>query len=734
MPADGDAPQDPTPGDSDGCQDSRYDQAGCSAEADTSNVFSGSAHSLAQVGRVYGDVIYHLPPVPSARRDIPHQIPANDRWFTNRRTELARLDTLFGSDGGPRIVLVTGARGVGKTALARRSASARTGWLAGGEVYVDFAELRSHFGAKAAVGEALANCLCDLGVPQALLPTSLSARTSLFRTRTAQVPMLVVLDDVTDPAQVRPLVPTAIGSVVVATCDRRIAELVSEDGAEVLIVDPLDEGHGRGLLADLCPQQVAEADPADVDALVRLCGGLPIALRVAASRLRTDRGLRVVDLLHEVDTGLEALSVEDGVSVAAVLTSAYQALPEGARQAYQVFGAAAGLELTAETVALALGVPLRAARTILSALVAANLVEEHPGRRYLWYPLVARHAAEQVSDEDAEFVKAALRRLVRHHLTHAMAADTIVMGQRLRYARLDDVLDGAPRPLAGATRAQALEWLADRGHDLLATARLAVRLGDDQAVWQLAEALAALYLNRRRPYDLVAVCDLGIEAAQRLGRAEIAARLQCVASRGHLDLGRLSVARQYLDAALAFAETAHDLRLLASVWEFRGRLADAEPDRTVAISAYTKSLEYNNAAGEVRGAAIARYFLGRVLDEAGHPDQALAHLSKAIPELRASHDERMVARVQLAAGLALSHLGQDHEGSVVLREAISVLDLHGLWHYEVQALEALAEVAGRLGDPREVRTCLTRAIAILDRSDAPEAQRLRAKLAASPEP
>ena len=711
--------------------------------AAVANDFSGSASVVGQFGRVYGDVHFGAPlPV---ERPVPHQVPAGNRWFANRRLELAALDAAYDPAARGRVVLLTGGPGFGKTELVRHWSASAEGRFTGGELYLDLAATRSSAAVSTAVGDALAEGLLGLGVAEASLPTTLAARASMFRTRTATAPVLVVLDDVGEAAHVRSLIPTAPGSMVVATCGRRLEELVGLDGADLHVVEPLDAGHALELLSALCPAQVAAADPADVRMLVDLCGGVPIALRVAAARLRTDRGLRLVDLVEQVRADLGALALGEDTSVTAVLTATYRVLPADAQRVYRIFGAAEGLELTGPAVAAALDVTPEAAGAVLSVLLATNLVEERPGHRYRWYALTARHAADQAAGDPDQGVEPALRRLVRSYLVGAMTADVTVMGDRLRYGRLDQwsgetragTVGADPAAQADAAekadtaRSRALRWLAAERHNLRHTVHLAVRLDDDVSAWQLTEALAALYLNRRSPAELVQVCVTGIGAALRLGRGEVAARLRCLASRGYTDLGQLTEARTCVDAALAFADDGRYPRLLASVWEFRGRVAAAEGDLPGAVTEFRRSLAANEAIGEARGAAIARYFLGCALDTDRRPDEALEPLAVAEQALREANDDRMAARVRLATGEALAHLGRAQEARVALREAVAVFAALDLRHYEVQGLSALAGVAVRLGDPAEARQCLARARTLVDEAD-PRVPQLRADLAALP--
>jgi tetratricopeptide (TPR) repeat protein len=693
--------------------------------ARVSNDFSGSAHSVAQIGSVVGTVMFGLPPV-TYGDETPHQVPAGDRWFVDREEHQARLPTPGLDAEGVRVMLVTGLRGVGKSALIRQWVDTAEARFTGGELYIDFASLRSRLGPGAAVGGGIAVGLRGLGVPESLIPTELEDLANLFRTRTARRPLLVVLDDVTEPAQVLPLIPRAPGSAVVVTSDRRLTALVSGAGAEVIVVGPLDAVHGRELMLAIGGQSVAEADPGDVASLVGLCGGLPVVLRVAAARLRTDALLSVADLVADLTDDVDALTPGGEESVTSVFTLAYQALPASSARLYRAFGE---LSLTRELAAVMLDVPVRVGGEALSALVAANLVaanlvaanlvEEQSGRRYRLHALVARHAIDQAEESSAE-VAEALRRLLQHYLQYGHAADEVIMGQRLRYGDLAAVPPGADGPLRGATKADALDWFSAEHDNLVRLLRAAVGEGWNGLVWPLAEAMSALYFNRRRPHDMIEVCRLGAVAARAEGRRDVEARLRSLASRGYLDLGHAEAARGELDAALGLVAESEDLRLRASIWEFRGRYFDQVGDAESAQEAYKRSLGDDLAAGEPRGAALARYFLARSLQAQGRYAEARTLAERAVEQFsngaEFDRDERMAARAQVTLGTVLFNLGERASASSLVSSAVEALDGLGAWHYEVEGLEILATMVAEAGLPDLARTCLLRAIGLLEAS------------------
>ncbi|WP_213453514.1 NB-ARC domain-containing protein [Rhizomonospora bruguierae] len=701
-----------------------------------SNEFSGSgsAGAVVQAGYHLGDVIVSLPPALPRVARVPRQVPASDRYFVNRVRELDRLDGLGlpAPAGGAllRISVLSGLPGVGKTALARRIAERVGARFPGGELFVDFAALRSEVGGEAAVGEALAGCLRDLGVDGQHIPAGAAERVNLFRTCTAELAVLVVLDDVTEPRQVRALLPKAPGSVVVATSAYRVGEL-QLDGAELLMIDPLDEVSAREALVAVCGTDRFGGEPALVSELVELCAGLPIALRVAAARLVVEPTLSVAEFVAELREGLDALSLDGSSGVSMVFTAAYQALPDDAARVYRVGGLVPGLEFDAEVAAALLGVPVPRARAAVGALRAANLVEELPQGRCRFFGLVSRHAADRGrTDEPPQTAERALEALADFYLVRAAYADRAVMGvRRFRLADHEQLRTETGDPFTGGA-AGAQGWLSRERASLMAVLRLCADRGWPQRVWQLAEALAALYLNERRPHELIDVCRLGAMAGQQVGRVDVEARMRTLASRALLDLDQLDRARDELDLALTLAERCGNPVLLASVWEFRGRYLD-KTDPQQAIAAYQQSIAANQQAGGPdgrRGAALATYFLGCSLDATGQHEQAITPLTQALNELRAMDDGRMAARALASLGTAYAHLGQDERAAQALVEAVQVLAARGASHYEAQALETLATVAERLGDQQAAEQSLTRAAQILDATHNPHADELRARL------
>lgn len=220
------------------------------------------------------------PAMPAPRAPVglqlarPSQLPPDGPPLHGRDAELRTAQAFLSSGGhtGPAVVQVVGPPGVGKTsfcvALAHRCRSDHPD----GQLYL---RLSVPGGGSASSWTALGGFLRALGVPNEQLPESVDARRQLFRERTADRRILVVLDDVVDLQQVMDLLPGA-GGVLVAS-RRRLALPMR---AATTTLRPLTPQQARQSLAEL-----RTTDSPALDELVELCEGLPLLLAAAAARL-----------------------------------------------------------------------------------------------------------------------------------------------------------------------------------------------------------------------------------------------------------------------------------------------------------------------------------------------------------------------------------------------------------------------------------------------------------------
>jgi tetratricopeptide (TPR) repeat protein len=707
-----------------------------------------------QGSHIHGGITFNVQSAPLADLDRPDQVPVVTVPFSNRTAELAFLDEVLGTraggSGSVGVGVLDGLPGVGKSTMAWRWADMARGRFPDGQLYVDFADLRDGSApvtsAGADVSEALARCLRSLPGSGESIPSSLAERTNLFRSRSANLRILLVLDDVNQPAQVRALIPKGTGSAVLVTSHGRLGELAM-DGARLLSVKPLDAHGGLALLKDRCGAGAVEAEAEAAERLVELCGGLPVALQIVAARLLADEGLTMAELAAELDdetVRLAGMALEgEEFSVSAVLGPSYRLLAPDAARLYRLLGWLPTSTFDAGVASVAADIDTRSAKRLLRVLAKASLVDVMGDGRYRMHNLVRLHARERGAEEEPETEYAALtERVGTHYLVLTAFADRAMREDRLRIAGLSALLRDADNPFAAADGPSPLEWMDTERPAILAVLRTAAGHGLHTVVWPLAEAFTALFLHRRYLGAWKESLELGAEAAAAASASagtaeEVAlataaeARLRSLLSRPLLDLGENDRAGAELERAAALAEEAGDLVVRASVLEFLGRYRDLyEPSRSV--ETYQLSLELNERAGETRGAAIAVFFLGCAQDARGDHAEAMVTLRRARQDFAAREepDRRMAARVSAAIGVVHDHLGETREAIRELREAVRVLgEEEGATHYEAQALEQLADIAERTGEREDlVRENLRRAVEIYEAAGNLRAETLRRRL------
>lgn len=446
---------------------------------------------------------------------VPRELPAPVPGFVGRRSQLAELNRIAASAGqeaGLAIAAICGGGGVGKTALAVHWAHRRAADFPDGQLYID---LRG-FSAREPVApvDALGRFLHALGVEPDRVPSGVDERASRYRTLLAGRRMLVVLDNAVSAEHVRPLLPGSATCMVVVTSRDSLAGLVAADGAQRIQLDVLAESEGVNLLRALLADRV-DAQPKQAYALVRLCGGLPLALRVAAevAASRPDEPLRsIVAELGADQDKLELLDAGDGPNtIRSVLSWSYRRLSSGAARLFRLLGAEPGPDLSLTAAASLAGVSLATGRRLVGELTRAHLLTEVAPGRYTLNPVLRAYASELLENEAAHDRRPAMRRLLDHYVHTADRADRALDPTRCRVKLVEKspgvVVSEVP------TAAKARAWFAAEHQSLLAAVRLGRDFGFADHSWQLAWAMAT-YLDRSGGWlDWAAVNTVALQAA-----------------------------------------------------------------------------------------------------------------------------------------------------------------------------------------------------------------------------
>ncbi|GAA0221290.1 hypothetical protein GCM10010492_19260 [Saccharothrix mutabilis subsp. mutabilis] len=635
------------------------------------------------------DEVTVVTPAPPARMKRPRQLPPAPHGFVNRRREIERIEAAAtgGGERGAAIVVLSGMAGVGKTACALQWAHRHADRFDGGHLFADLDGYRHHGGI--AVTDVAGAFLRALGVPWDYIPPDLPERVALFRSLTARSRVLVVLDGADHAAQIRSLVPTSPGSVVLATSRRRLSGLAI-DGAHTVELRPLDDEHGATLVAHMVRDDRVHHDPSATRRLVDLCAGLPIALKVVGAELgRLERWTvaRYAQHLSDDRKRLSRLSVEGDHLVEHVFDAAYDDLSAPARRMYRVLGLHPGGDFDAGVAAAMADTPAAEAEEQLAALRAVNLVEEHAADRYRFHDLVRLHAAHRAEREGADERDDVRRRAVEWYLLGAAAADRAVLGPA-RWRLADHDLRPWPVEFDAGS---GMEWFETERTNLLAAVRLAADIGLHTAAWQLCEALWAFYHSRKHYADWIEAHRIGAESAAAVGARAAECRLRNQLARAHVELRDFEAAKAELSRA---ERVIADNGLgRAMVHESYGLLLREQERYDDAAREFESALLISRRLGDPRAIGVQAYQFGDALVRAGKAALALPVLEEARRLLERLRDEMSTARVHIALGRAYEALRRVADARRVLTAAIATTRSRRQPVKEAQALEVMVVIA-----------------------------------------
>ncbi len=704
---------------------------------------------------------------PAAAPLRPAQLPANVPDFTGRAAFVRELSEVLASASGPEaqvmaVSALAGIGGVGKTTLAVHVAHTARSAFPDGQLYVDL----QGAGARSAEPETvLGSFLRALGTADSAIPDTLEERAALYRSVLDGRKVLILLDNARDAAQVRPLLPGTAGCAALVTSRVRMVDLA---GAHLVDLDVMSPEEALTLFSKIVGEERVTSEREAALDVVAACGFLPLAIRIAASRLASRRTWTVSVLaakLADERRRLDELQAGD-LAVKATFELGYGQLEPAQARAFRLLGLADGPDISLAAAAAVLDLPVDDTEDLLESLVDTSLLESAAPGRYRFHDLVrlyARACAERDEQPPSER-EAALSRVLDFYLTTAAQVFAIERpGDRL----IDHLEPTQYGGLHFDDRQDALDWLYSEANSLLSTARQAVQ-GDSlrrgvDLLWA-AKDLGESGANSKQ-YASAAIAAK--EAARSAGDRRAEGRARTALINVHLVAGRYAEAEEEASRAVELARTVGDS--IALYWAsndrgiialIQGRNNDAEAHLLTAIDGSRKDgnapleasalcnlsrvrLAMGNTAHAVELAlegiriydrlgltlrlANARYALGLAYTSAGRDSEALTELTEALRIFRAN-------RQRLWEGTAHFRIAQAHfaarspaNAAQHAEQALAVGCIGGD-RTRANVLTTLGESLDALGQVDRARACWREALFLYEQTGAAEAEGVRARL------
>ncbi|MFE2875803.1 BTAD domain-containing putative transcriptional regulator [Streptomyces roseus] len=603
-----------------------------------------------------------LPGPPRPRTPV-NELPGVTGVLVGRGRERALLAAPFPPDA-VGVSAVDGIAGVGKSALVVRAAQESRDQYPDGCLFVD---LGAHGPGRQRLSpqRVLRRLLRTIGTADSEVPADLDELTAAWRAATGSLRLLLVLDDALASAQIRPLIPAGPGSMVIVASRQRLAGL---DADRRITLEPLGPDDAQALLGHLVGEERTARERPATRELARLCGGLPLALRIAGTRLQTRpvwTFAHLVDRMADDDRRLGELRAGDR-SVEAAFRLSYEQLTPAQQQGFRVLGLTPTSEFDALTPAAMTGRPAREAEQLMEGLVDTSLVQQpHPGR-YRLHDLVRVHA----------------RRLAEASPAEAGAARTAVLRLYVDAGRSSSDWGSGGFPTGPAATgafadwSEASRWLNAADAELADVVGHAAGLGEaDLACW-IAEALTDHFVRR----------------------------------------GRYHEGRTALEIALPQAERADDRRMVPALRNCMGVLGIYQGEPAAARATFAEALVLSRRLADRREEARALTGTGTAELNAGRPDLALAPVTAAVQLARRLEDEWLVAMALCVLGTAYRALGRTEEALRCLDEAAVRAEANGRPTMISRTLSCAAEVHLGLGRFAEAKELLRRAAQLVERA------------------
>ena len=628
---------------------------------------------------------------PAPRSFLPRDIAE----FTGRADELRRLRQQPLEPNAPSISVIDGMGGVGKTSLAVHLAHLLAADYPDGQYFVDLAGFSEQAEPMSPV-QALDLLLRFDGMAPELIAPDLEARSAQWRSSLAGRKVLILLDNAADPTQVRSLLPASAESRVLISSRRRMAEL---EGAVALSLDIMTEADAVALFCRIAgPERVAD-EPEAVRSAVELCGHLPLAIQIAAARLRERSSWRVsylVDQLRDNETRARILAAGDR-DVMNIVAWSYRHLTARQQRLLGLLSLHSGPDFDASATAALADLPVYQVQEDLDKLFELNLLKQHVADRYHLHDIVrdcSRRLLDAMTAGRAE-ASDAVGRLADYYL---WSAGNWCDALSTTSPRFVPEVERRPEPARTAVDAKdAMGLLETEFRSIVATLRLAADFELHSRVWQTMRTLHPYFSALNYPAEWEAWFELGRLAARAAG--SLTGEAACLAGLAEVQHahGSLTEAVRLSERVLELSRQAEDRVAEIAQLNRLGRIHRTARDLEQARVRYGEAWYAARELGDSHLQAGLTNNLAVLSQEMGDTEEALRYF-------RAAHALRGQSQAPGAEAATLNNIGLasvvlgDWEGAAVsYQQSLELSRGGGVERSEALALVGLCIVCRATG-------------------------------------
>ncbi|TQL75880.1 DNA-binding SARP family transcriptional activator [Stackebrandtia endophytica] len=629
---------------------------------------------------------------------VPAQLPASPRGFSGREEDVSAVVEHAGTAG---VVVVDGMAGVGKTALAVHAAHRLANEYPDGQLFID---LRGYADGvpPTTPGQALAQLLRSLDVE---VPDNSQDRPAAWRTALAGRRILLVLDNAHVIDQVLPLLPGGSGCATIITSRRKLVHLVD---AFPVSLDVMEPDQAAAIFA--ADTGTDPSSPA-VHGIVDACGRLPLALRIAASRLRNRPSWTPDALLNRLLQSRSLIRELDGSGrgIEAAFRLSYQELPEPAQRLFRTLSVFSGREVDPHRAAVLIDGDMTDTESLLEQLVDVHLLISSAPGRYQMHDLLRQYAAALVPEDER---RRAWTRLAEFYIASTWQSVKATIPLPVNWPRqLAVSTTSIPAP---TDTAEAEAWMRN---ELPVLERLIIEASDngfDAHVIDLCLPTQAYLMHHGAVQARLPLAEIGIAATRRLGARPAEARMENFLGIAHEVLGHFDLAENHLLRALELWRRLDDPIGHVTALNNLGMVADrrGQPRDSIMLT--------HEAIGVARESGATAHLAHLLFNQAGalavqrRFDESAAHLDECDQVLSGLDNDRLSMWAWSRRGMLLAFSGDPDAAVPWFKRVVDYGQRNGAPDLTQVGLWGLTESLLITGDPTTALPHIYRQLELLE--------------------